>query len=44
MKLTPILATGLTLALAGTAGAETIRIGHATPEASPIHQALLFFE
>ena len=36
---------GLALALAQPALAETtIRIGHATPEASPIHQAMLFFE
>lgn len=44
MKLTPILATGLLLAVVTAAGAETIRIGHATPESSPIHQALLYFE
>ena len=36
---------GLGLALAQPALAETtIRIGHATPEASPIHQAMLHFE
>lgn len=45
MKLTPVLAIGLGVALSGPALAETtIRIGHATPEASPIHQALLYFE
>lgn len=44
MKLTSILAVGVGLSLAAPAAAETIRIGHATPESSPIHQALLYFE
>ena len=44
MKFAPILATGLCIAVSNAAGAETIRIGHATPESSPIHQALLYFE
>ncbi len=45
MKLTPILAAGFGLALALPAAADTtIRIGHATPEISPIHKALLHFE
>jgi len=40
-----LLALGLGLAMAAPAAAQTtIRIGHATPETSPIHQALLFFE
>ena len=33
-----------TLAFAPAALAETVRIGHATPESSPIHKALLQFE
>lgn len=45
MKFVPVAAAGIALALTGAAvSAETIRIGHATPESSPIHQALLFFE
>lgn len=45
MKLTPILALGLGMALATPLSAETtIRIGHATPESSPVHQALAYFE
>lgn len=44
MKFTAILTAGA-IALATTAAwAETIRIGHATPESSPIHQALEFFK
>ncbi|MFD2178044.1 TRAP transporter substrate-binding protein [Veronia pacifica] len=37
------LVAGLTFTGAATADT-TIRIGHATPEVSPIHQSLLFFE
>lgn len=44
MKTAPIFAMCLSVAVTTTAGAETIRIGHATPESSPIHEALVFFE
>lgn len=45
MKLSPILAFGAVALLAGPALADTtIRIGHATPESSPIHEALTYFE
>jgi tripartite ATP-independent transporter DctP family solute receptor len=44
MHLNRILTAGLGLTLATAASAETIRIGHATPESSPIHQALSYFE
>jgi tripartite ATP-independent transporter DctP family solute receptor len=39
------IAAGLCAAAAAPAAAqETIRIGHATPETSPIHEALVYFE
>ncbi len=45
MKLTQALAACIGLGVASSAAAqETIRIGHATPETSPIHEALLYFE
>ncbi|SLN19658.1 2,3-diketo-L-gulonate-binding periplasmic protein YiaO precursor [Roseivivax jejudonensis] len=45
MKRTRILAAGFGLVAALPAAAqETIRIGHATPESSPLHQALAYFE
>ncbi|TYB80424.1 TRAP transporter substrate-binding protein [Maritimibacter fusiformis] len=45
MKLTSILAFGAAVALTGPVLADTtIRIGHATPESSPIHEALVYFE
>ena len=45
MRISTIAAIGLTMAFAIPAAAETtIRIGHATPEVSPIHKALLHFE
>ncbi|MDU9004429.1 TRAP transporter substrate-binding protein [Sedimentitalea todarodis] len=45
MKHTLLAAAGLSLALTVPAFADsTIRIGHATPESSPIHQALLYFQ
>jgi len=45
MNFSKLSALALGLALAAPAAAqETIRIGHATPETSPIHQSLLFFE
>lgn len=44
MKNTTLLTVGALALMTGTAWAETIRIGHATPESSPIHQALEFFE
>lgn len=40
-----VFVTGLVAALATQVSADTtIRIGHATPESSPIHQALAYFE
>ncbi len=45
MKLTSILAFGAAVVLTGPVLADTtIRIGHATPESSPIHEALVYFE
>jgi len=44
MKTKNLLAVGISLFLAGAVNAETIRIGHATPESSPIHKALEYFE
>lgn len=45
MKRNFLLAAGLSVAMAVSAqAATTIRIGHATPESSPIHQALLYFQ
>jgi len=43
MLRTLAIAAGLCAAVPAVAQ-ETIRIGHATPDTSPIHQALLFFE
>ena len=44
MKTVSLIAIRLTAGMTVSAAAETIRIGHATPESSPIHQALLYFE
>ncbi len=42
---TTVFAVGIAALLASAAQADTtIRIGHATPESSPIHQALAYFE
>lgn len=45
MKLYTAFTFGAILAFATSAQAEmTIRIGHATPDSSPVHQALVFFK
>ncbi len=45
MKFAPLFTLGASLVMAVPALADTtIRIGHATPESSPIHQALAYFE
>ena len=45
MKLPQLFVVSATIVVASVANADTtIRIGHATPESSPIHQALTYFE
>ncbi|WP_349359538.1 TRAP transporter substrate-binding protein [Stappia sp.] len=45
MKIASVIALGVGVLAAAPAFADTtIRIGHATPESSPIHQALAYFE
>ncbi|EKE43118.1 hypothetical protein OCGS_2709 [Oceaniovalibus guishaninsula JLT2003] len=44
MRYATILGAGLIAAATGAQAETTIRIGHATPETSPIHQALTYFE
>lgn len=44
MNIKSIVAMAIAATLATSVAADTIRIGHATPEASPVHQALLFFK